>query len=277
MILATRPEQDGPDEHAQHNHSGRRHGGRPAVDRDPGDPRRAAATGATSGDDCHAQPAHAATAGPAETRIDRLVDRVWVAEPSPTVAAGAMYVFLSDNVLVTSATGKPPSLGSWAEDVAGLVITEKGTTSKVDVLELTAERLRIRIHGKTPAEITFAPAIRPPAPPPAPAGTTRRQGRGSRTGGSGRPDRHGVTDAVPMPCGSPSRTTRPTSRGPTARRRRCRKPRSPETSCVAAHVQRRTTAGRRRHERVLHARAVCAPGVPPSRLHTVAVRRRRLS
>jgi hypothetical protein len=78
-----------------------------------------------------------------------------------------MYVFLSDNVLVTSATGKPPSLGSWAEDVGGLVITEKGATAKVDVLELTAERLRIRVHGKTSAEITFAPAIRPPAPPPA--------------------------------------------------------------------------------------------------------------
>ena len=50
--------------------------------------------------------------------------------------------------------------------MTGLVITEKGTTSKVDVLELTAERLRIRINGKTPAEITFTPAIRPPAPPP---------------------------------------------------------------------------------------------------------------
>jgi hypothetical protein len=114
-----------------------------------------------------AQPARAAETPDGETRIDRLVDRVWVAEASTTVPAGAMYVFLSDNVLVTSATGKPSSLGSWAEDVSGLVITEKGMTTKVDVLELTAQRLRIRIHGKTPAEITFAPAIRPPEPPPA--------------------------------------------------------------------------------------------------------------
>jgi len=114
-----------------------------------------------------AQPARADATSDSETRIDRLVDRVWIAEASGTVPAGAMYVFLSDNVLVTSATGKPPSLGSWAEDVSGLVITEKGVTAKVDVLELTAERLRIRVHGKTTAEITFAPAIRPPAPPPA--------------------------------------------------------------------------------------------------------------
>lgn len=112
------------------------------------------------------QPARAA-ASDHETHIDRLVDRVWVAEASAAVPAGAMYVFLSDNVFVTSATGKPPSLGSWAEDVNGLVITEKGTTAKVDVLELTAERLRLRIHGKTPAEVTFAPAIKPPAPAPA--------------------------------------------------------------------------------------------------------------
>ena len=121
-----------------------------------------------------------------ETRIDRLVDRVWVAEASGTVPAGAMYVFLSDNVLVTSATGKPPSLGSWAEDVTGLVITEKGTTTRVDVLELTAQRLRIRIHGKTPAEVTFAPAIRPPEPPPA-------------TVVSGAPDTRAAAAAPPPP------------------------------------------------------------------------------
>ena len=89
---------------------------------------------------------------------------MWVAEASSAAPAGALYVFLSDNVLVRSANGKPPSLGTWAEDATGLVITEKGTTSKVDVLELTAERLRIRISGKTPVEITFTPAIRPPAP-----------------------------------------------------------------------------------------------------------------
>jgi hypothetical protein len=97
-------------------------------------------------------------------RVDRLVDRVWVAEAAGSVPAGALYVFLSSNVLVTSAPGKAATLGTWAEDVSGLVITEKGTTSKVDVLELTPERLRLRIHGKTAAEITFAAAVRPPAP-----------------------------------------------------------------------------------------------------------------
>ncbi|WP_157899733.1 hypothetical protein [Luteitalea pratensis] len=132
------------------------------------------------------QPTPAATAASTDIRVDRLVDRVWVAESSTTVPAGAMYVFLSDNVLVMSATGKPPSLGSWAEDVAGLVITEKGTTAKVDVLELTAQRLRIRIHGKTTAEITFAPAIRPPEPPPA-AAVSGTPGPGTAAAGPAAP------------------------------------------------------------------------------------------
>ena len=183
-----------------------------------------------------------------------------------------MYVFLSDNVLVTSATGKPPSLGSWAEDVAGLVITEKGTTSKVDVLELTAERLRIRIHGKTTAEITFAPAIRPPAPPPAAAASGTTDATAAAAGGRLRSSRSACrTDAVPTRCGSPSRTTRPTSRGPTARRWPLSETQIARDQCLAAHVQRRAAAGRRRHERGLHARAVCPPGVPSSRVHAGAV------
>ena len=121
-------------------------------------------------------PAPASAMSPNEIRIDRLVDRVWVAEASGVVPAGALYVFLSDHVLVVSATGKTPSLGSWAEDVAGLVITEKGTTTKIDVLELTAERLRIRVHGKNAGEITFTAAVRPPDPPP---GTTPTDSAGA--------------------------------------------------------------------------------------------------
>ena len=130
------------------------------------------------------QPAGAGAAGTADLRIDRLIDRVWVADTSPAAPAGALYVFLSDNVLVRSATGKPPSLGTWAEDVSGLVITEKGTTSKVDVLELTAERLRLRINGKTPVEMTFTPAIRPPAPAPA---VTSPTDSGAAAGGPAAP------------------------------------------------------------------------------------------
>jgi hypothetical protein len=113
------------------------------------------------------QPVGSGAAGLAEIRIDRLVDRVWVAEASSAAPAGALFVFLSDNVLVRSANGKPPSLGTWAEDATGLVITEKGITSKVEVLELTAERLRLRVNGKAPVEMAFTPAIRPPAPTPA--------------------------------------------------------------------------------------------------------------
>jgi len=135
---------------------------------------------------------------PVPVRLDRLVDRVWVVESSPTLPPGSMYVFLSDNVLVTSSTGKPAAVGTWAEDVTGLVITERGTTSKVDVLELTAERLRLRVKGKTSAEVTFAPAIRPPAPPP--------QVTASNTGADATPAAAAAMPAAPVvPIGTPYR------------------------------------------------------------------------
>jgi hypothetical protein len=118
----------------------------------------------------------AAKAGPPlPVKIERLIDRVWVVDASTAVAPGSLYVFLADNVLVVSPKGGTPTIGTWAEDVEGLVITEKGRTSKVDVLDLTAERLQIRIKSaKAANEITLSPAIRPePAPaPPQPTAAT---------------------------------------------------------------------------------------------------------
>lgn len=101
-------------------------------------------------------------------RIERFIDRVWVVEAATTIAPGSLYVFLADNVLVVSPKGGSPALGSWAEDVDGLVITEKGRSTKVDVLELTAETFRLRLKGvKGQSELTLVPAITP-EPPPAP-------------------------------------------------------------------------------------------------------------
>jgi len=99
--------------------------------------------------------------------IDRFVDRVWVVDAATAVAPGSLYVFLSDNVLLTSPKGGTPTVGTWAEDVDGLVLTVKGRSSKVAVLELTAERFRFQMKGATPqAEVTLVPAIKPEPPPP---------------------------------------------------------------------------------------------------------------
>lgn len=112
------------------------------------------------------------TAGPpaAPVRIERLVDRVWVAEAGDGAAPGSLYVFLSDNVLVISPREGSPSLWTWAEEVDGLVMTQRGRSTRITVVELTAERLRLRLATpKAPTEITFTAAIKPPAPPPAPS------------------------------------------------------------------------------------------------------------
>ena len=60
---------------------------------------------------------------PIAVRMERFVDRVWVVDVATGVAPGSVYVFLSDNVLVTSPKGGSPSVGTWAEDVDGLVLT----------------------------------------------------------------------------------------------------------------------------------------------------------
>ncbi len=124
------------------------------------------------------------TAGPpaAPVRIERLVDRVWVAEAGDGAAPGSLYVFLSDNVLVVSPREGSPSLWTWAEEVDGLVMTQKGRSTRITVMELTAERLRLRLATpKTPTEITFTAAIKPPAPPPAPSAPETGPAAGNAT------------------------------------------------------------------------------------------------
>jgi hypothetical protein len=114
-----------------------------------------------------ATPSSTTPGPPAPVRLERFVDRVWVVDASTTIAIGSRYVFLSDNVLVVSVKDGTPVVGTWAEDLEGLVMTERGRSSKVDVLELTEERFRIRVNTpKKPTDITLVPAITPPAPPP---------------------------------------------------------------------------------------------------------------
>ncbi len=137
------------------------------------------------------------TAPPAVVRVDLLVDRVWRVEGPSGAPAGALYVFLSDNVMVISAEGRPPTVGTWAEDLAGLVITEKGTTSKVDVLELSAARLRLRINAKAAVELTLVSAVRLP-------GSSSPMTDGSAAGAA-PPATAAATAAAVMPVGSPYR------------------------------------------------------------------------
>ncbi len=123
-----------------------------------------------------ATPSSTTPAPPAPVRLERFVDRVWVVDASTAVAVGSRYVFLSDNVLVVSVKDGTPVVGTWAEDLEGLVMTERGRSSKVDVLELTEERFRIRVNTpKKPTDITLVPAITPPAPPPQVPATTAAQ------------------------------------------------------------------------------------------------------
>jgi len=106
--------------------------------------------------------------------LERLADRVWLVENATSVPTGARYVFLADNRVVISVPDAPAVLGTWAEAPDGLVVTQGKVTSRLEVLELTTDRLRLRVT--TPAsrgEITLVAAVRPPAPPPAaPAVTT---------------------------------------------------------------------------------------------------------
>ena len=121
-----------------------------------------------------ASTAPASTPPPAAVRTERFVDKVWVVDSSTSVAPGSLYVFLSDNVFVVSARDGAPVVGTWAEGADGLVISEKGRSARVDVLELTPERFRIRVDTpRTPTEVTLVPAVKPPAAGPAAATTAQ--------------------------------------------------------------------------------------------------------
>jgi hypothetical protein len=59
---------------------------------------------------------------------------------------------------MTSPNAKP-SFGSWRQVADSLTITEEGLDYAVDVLELTHDAFRIRMHNPgEPVEILFKPA-----------------------------------------------------------------------------------------------------------------------
>lgn len=87
------------------------------------------------------------------------VNKVWQVSESKTIQPGQLYVFLSEGTLViASSTGKP-AFGSWKASGSNLVMTEASLPYQVDVLELTAEKMKIRILSPgEPVEMTLVPA-----------------------------------------------------------------------------------------------------------------------
>jgi hypothetical protein len=104
-----------------------------------------------------------------EGQAATFVNRVWSVAESKQVARGELRVFLSEGTLVMASTHGTPALGTWRAREGGLTITEEGLEYQVDILELTEDAFRIRVHSPgEPVEILFRPAD----PDTAPAGSS---------------------------------------------------------------------------------------------------------
>jgi hypothetical protein len=95
---------------------------------------------------------------PAQSKIS-FVNTVWAVAQSKQVELGSLRVFLSDGTLVMTSPNAKPAFGSWRQDGHRLTITEEGLDYDVDVLELTHDAFRVRMHNPgEPVEILFKPA-----------------------------------------------------------------------------------------------------------------------
>lgn len=103
--------------------------------------------------------------GPSQKTVSEVapttfVNRVWKVSESSGVAAGQLYVFLSEGTLVIASSTGRPSLGSWQQDGEhALTMVEEGLSYRVDIVEISATRFRIRVHNPgPPTEILLTPA-----------------------------------------------------------------------------------------------------------------------
>jgi hypothetical protein len=84
------------------------------------------------------------------------VNRVWVVVESQQVAPGELRVFLSEGTLVMASPHGTPSLGRWRSRDGHLTITEEGLAYDVEIIELSEDVFRIRIHSPgEPVDILF--------------------------------------------------------------------------------------------------------------------------
>ncbi len=116
-----------------------------------------------SGDSPATKPPAAETApatNPVPAGISSLfVNKVWSVAESRQVEIGSLRVFLSDGTLVMASPNSTPAFGTWSRDGEGLTITEEGLRYDTDILELTDNSFRIRMHSPgEPVEIRFEPA-----------------------------------------------------------------------------------------------------------------------
>ncbi|RJG13281.1 hypothetical protein D3879_08460 [Pseudomonas cavernicola] len=90
------------------------------------------------------------------------INQVWRVSESSTIARGMLYVFLSDGTLVLASANNKPAFGAWKAEGAGLTMIEEGRPYKVEVLKLSRDEFRLRIHNPgQPVEITLVPADQP--------------------------------------------------------------------------------------------------------------------
>jgi heat shock protein HslJ len=75
------------------------------------------------------------------------VNKVWSVAESEQVEIGSLRVFLSDGTLVMASPNSKPALGSWSQDGDRLTITEEGQDYDTDILQLTKDTFRIRMHS----------------------------------------------------------------------------------------------------------------------------------
>ena len=108
---------------------------------------------------CGERPAPAANPATSSKAPVSFVNKVWSVRESPGVAAGTLYVFLSEGTLVITSPNSRPALGKWTYDQKILTMVEEGISYKVDILTLTADEFKILSHNPGGAlEITMVPA-----------------------------------------------------------------------------------------------------------------------
>jgi hypothetical protein len=99
------------------------------------------------------------SASPTQSPAPSFINRVWRVSESSAVAAGTLYVFLSEGTLVITSENSKPALGTWKRDGSGLTMVEESIPYKVDILNLSAGEFRIRSNNPGRAvEIRLVPA-----------------------------------------------------------------------------------------------------------------------
>ena len=94
------------------------------------------------------------------------INRVWKVDASPTIQKGQLYVFLSEGTLVIASETGTPSFGTWRYQKGALTIVEESRPYPVDIVELSADMLKLRVRGPgEPVEMTLVPAEGVPLPP----------------------------------------------------------------------------------------------------------------